>query len=328
MDIIKGLFKEFGWFIGGMVALALLWYATGGYQSPTARGGQFIKPLAPLDSGTIYGSYREGGPVETKTKLDVPESPLTFIKDASTLVKGFFIPVPEKNVEKKTTDEPAASLLTQKLSFDGIAGAKKSNIHEEYIRIIGGSRADQTSLRGITLSGKKTDTAYTIPFATEILKLGETPKTAPVIASKDSRIIVSSGRSPVGASFRVNMCTGYLGQFQTFTPTLKKECPDPLVELSKTPIAKELACIDFVATIPRCEVYNKSFPANISNACKAFVTEKLSYNGCVTAYEKDTDFLTHEWRLFLNQSNELWDNKTDIIRLSDDKGRTIDALAY
>jgi hypothetical protein len=76
----KSLHKEFAWFIWPLVGIGLLWFFRGGPASPTAHEGQFIKPLAPLDSGEAYGKYYAGEPTAKTEKIDLPEAPTTIIR--------------------------------------------------------------------------------------------------------------------------------------------------------------------------------------------------------------------------------------------------------
>ena len=44
--------------LGILVGLYFVWLFTGGPERETSRGGAFIKPPAPLDSGEVYQNYR------------------------------------------------------------------------------------------------------------------------------------------------------------------------------------------------------------------------------------------------------------------------------
>jgi hypothetical protein len=72
--------KEFAWFIWSLVGLGILWFVLGGPSNPTAHQGQYIKPLAPIDSGEAYGKYYAGSPTNKQEKIDLPEAPATFIR--------------------------------------------------------------------------------------------------------------------------------------------------------------------------------------------------------------------------------------------------------
>ena len=76
----KGLNDEFGWFVWGLLGIGLIWFFMGGLASPTAHEGQFIKPLAPVGSGDVYGNYYPGEPTNRKQELDLPEAPSKLIR--------------------------------------------------------------------------------------------------------------------------------------------------------------------------------------------------------------------------------------------------------
>lgn len=45
----------FKWFILMLVGLWIVWYVTGGPERIESQKGSLIKPLAPLDTGEVYG---------------------------------------------------------------------------------------------------------------------------------------------------------------------------------------------------------------------------------------------------------------------------------
>lgn len=84
-----GFHAEFGWFIWGVVILALAWFWTGGIYSEKAREGAYLKPAAPLSTGEAYGTYYSGNNSVEKTKLDLPQGPSFFIKKTVSVIEGF-----------------------------------------------------------------------------------------------------------------------------------------------------------------------------------------------------------------------------------------------
>ncbi|HEY0908260.1 MAG TPA: hypothetical protein VGE35_02835 [Candidatus Paceibacterota bacterium] len=323
MDILKGIYKEFDWFIWGLVGLAFIWYLTGGTNSPDAHGGAYLKPPAPLDSGEAYGKYYAGSDGYGKTELDLPDYPSIFLRNASSDLSTFFIstkPVPKTPV--------ASSLFAKNLAFDGTAGPKK-DVDEEYVRVIASEKAKAPiSISGFTLAGDSLDSSVAIPKAVNSLVLGTTGAKTDIVLAPGGRALISSERSPIGTSFRANMCTGYLDQFQTYTPALRDDCPEPAEELAHVGLDSDQTCKDFVEKLPRCRIYQGTYPSNISASCKAFIVNKLNYNACAIDHRNDANYLKDEWRVFLDQPKELWDDKSDIIRLLDDKGKTVDSLIY
>jgi hypothetical protein len=105
------------------------------------------------------------------------------------------------------------------------------------------------------------------------------------------RALISSGTSPIGASFQVNMCSGYLNEVGTFTPVLRNECPD-------------------------------------GSDCHANAAKNHTYNACVDAHQNDPGFYSHEWRIFLGKKTELWRNSREVIELVDQEGDIVDAITY
>lgn len=323
MDILKGLHKEFGWFIWGLVGIAFIWFFTGGPQRQVSHEGPFLKPPSPLNTGEGYGGYYAGKPTNEKTTLDLPESPEVVLRNTEEAIKSFF----EQSEEAKKIH--ATSLLAQTITFDGNAGVKTTKANEEYIRIIASPYLKGSiNISGLTLKGYAYNTNVLIPKAATLPLTGVTATKGDITLPAGGRALISTGRSPIGTSFQVNMCTGYLGQYQSYTPALLKDCPTPLEELKKYGPENEASCVDFVEKLPRCQVYSGTFPSNVSAKCKSFVTEKLNYNTCALNHKNDAKFYSNEWRVFLDKTTELWKDKNEIIRLIDAKGKTIDAITY
>lgn len=324
MDILKGLFKEFGWFFNLLIGLGLLWFFMGGYMSETAREGPYLKPPAPLDTGEAYGGkYVSPNGSGVKATLDLPESPAMVIRDLQQSVVDF---LEESRQAIKLHESP---LLSKSLYIDGVDGAKAKDAQKEYVVIRStASVKGVAAVTDLTLGGTGFGLAARLPQAAALPILGTAYRQADVAVPANSRVIVSSGRSPIGTSFRVNMCSGYLGQFQTYVPALAQECPEPLAELASAGLSGDASCKAFVEDLPRCRAYNGSFPADVSASCRAFVTGRLTYNSCVSNNSAKAGFYKNEWRLFLEEKDELWKQKREIIRLYDKSGTAIDAVTY
>jgi hypothetical protein len=320
----KSLHEEVGWFVWGLLGIGAVWFFMGGAQNESARQGPYIKPLAPLDSGETYGGFYAGGLDADKDRLNLPQTPGKIIKGAEEGIRDFFT---RSNTGVQNVSQ--ATFLSKTVFLDGTAGAEASEPQEEYLRIVATPQADKNvSLAGMSLRGGALGTDVNIPEATDLLVLGTPTLKTSVSLPPTGRAIVSSGRSPVGTSFRVNICTGYLDQFQTFTPALRQECPEPVAELEADGPYEEDACRAFVKTLPHCRAFDGTFPDDISASCKAFVTRSLNYNSCVARSEKTEGFYKNEWRLFLDKTKELWKNKQEVIKLLDARGNAVDAITY
>jgi len=142
---------------------------------------------------------------------------------------------------------------------------------------------------------------------------------------------IASGVSPVGTSVRENICSGYLNQLQTFTPSFIQSCPSPSDVLPVTADNVRVygeTCIDFARSLFSCQAPLQSFTPDLSQSCVTFLGNALSYNGCFEMYRYRSDFIQDAWRVYLGAGHELWRNSHDVIRLLDAEGRTVDAVTY
>lgn len=225
----------------------------------------------------------------------------------------------------------APSPFVGKISIvEDTGGVRESDPSEEHLQIM----ANYSNHESIDISG------WILESALSGVRVMIPPSAAPFIANSANILgptalapgglaLVASAPSPVGVSFRENMCTGYLSQFQHFSPRLSEECPAPSQVL---PLTEENLvnyggeCFESIANLPQCR-----FPQNltgVSPACEVFLREKLSYNGCVSANSFRTNFQRNMWRVYLGASGEIWRNSHDAIRLLDTEGRTVSVFVY
>ena len=149
-----------------------------------------------------------------------------------------------------------------------------------------------------------------------------------MLTAGDTAYIVT-GESPIGMSFRENMCTGYFAQFQEFTPSLSQQCPNPLTEMetfAKIALDND-ACYDFVETLSSCRIVNAD-RANVSKSCRTFADDTLSYTGCLKNHQYDAYFLQSTWHIYLDENDDLWRGEREIIRLLDNEDRVVAVLKY
>ncbi|HEY4514054.1 MAG TPA: hypothetical protein VJH69_01890 [Candidatus Paceibacterota bacterium] len=211
-------------------------------------------------------------------------------------------------------------------------GAKEFDPSAEYI-IIGASSANTapTDITGWSVQSAYTGARGYIPRSASPFVMGNINNPEATILNPGAVALINSGPSPVGISFRENICTGYLGQFQNFYPSLANSCPSPRAQLSlneQNLRAYGDTCFDFLDTVPTCTSPFQSIPPNISANCRNFALNQLSYNGCVAKNAYGSGFAFDTWRIYLGFGTELWRNSHDIIRLLDSGGRTVDVYTY
>ncbi|MBY0539595.1 hypothetical protein K2P56_04160 [Patescibacteria group bacterium] len=300
-----------------LVFLGILWAATGGPQRSLSHSGPFLKPpTAPgveLKEGAVKGSTFEA---DGTTIREVTV-------EADSLLNYFF------NNPKggtNTADSPYANDVEIRRGNSDAA-----NPNEEYIII----ETSRSMTRNITITGWMLESRTTgirapIGSAAQVFMLGGVSSELPITIGPNSIVYITTGRSPNGASFRINKCSGYLEQYQDFEPGLDADCPDPADEALANPqkTGTNTACIDFIDNVRRCELYADTIPYEVGSQCRDFILNDLSYNGCVNRHRNDPDFYINEWRVFLNRQQELWNNTHEQIRLLDENGKLIGSLTY
>jgi len=146
----------------------------------------------------------------------------------------------------------------------------------------------------------------------------------PVYLNPGDTAYIISGKSPLGYSFRVNKCSGYATQFNTFSPSLSYECPLPASEdLPNFTANKRNQCLNYIQSIPSCFMPVNDVPSlEIGPDCVQYVTTKINYNSCVATHKLEPDFYKGVWYLYLRQDETLWQNQREQIKLIDQNGKT------
>lgn len=304
------------WLLAAIVIIVVfVWIIGGGITRSLAAAN---KPSNPLEFFGNLASFKL--PWQPSSPLDLPTGA------SSSSVDTSLVPYDASQAKTFGYTSPYAGKVA---IVDHNAAGTDPSLEYVEIQILGES---PVSLSGWSLQSAYSRTRALLPSATENLVSGTLNKLAAPDAPGGSTLYIVTGKSPVGVSFRENICSGYLAQFQQFTPPLEQSCPNPADELTIT--GNNLrsygpTCIDFVQSLSSCHFPTSAeMPANISPECRDFASSEFSYNGCVTAHRDDAGFLKNSWRLYLNSPTRLWDDTHDVIRLLDDKGQIVDAITY
>lgn len=137
----------------------------------------------------------------------------------------------------------------------------------------------------------------------------------PAGTNKETDVILHNGdvfnmyfgaSSPIGVNIRLNLCTGYLANHNTFNPDLPRNCPSP--DYSQF-VGFTGVCQDYVNSLYGCAEPdpNQTIPV-IDYSCQTYINT-LNYSGCISKYGSREDFLSQEWRawiggLFLDQYHD------------------------
>lgn len=313
-------------FIFFIIVLGIVWAVTGGPDRAISREGPFLNPPFPLGSGTAYGvpsvTIPSAGDFESRNNT-TSSGDSSFLSD---LISSFRAGGDIAANEEKSPYAEHVSL--------SISNARNTDANKEYVTIktsrnLSGTLtiSDWRIESSVSTLGSKLGGAAYLPFS------GQVNTELPVAIGPDTTVYVTTGRAPIGASFRTNTCTGYFAQFQDFEPRLRLDCPLPEDELaakiqSGSGFIPSDACIDYVDGLRRCIFTTGGIPQTAGALCQDFVLNDLTYSGCVQLHKNDADFYKNEWRVYLDRDQELWKSKGDRIRLLDEQGKVIDVVSY
>ncbi len=290
-----------------IVALAALWIISGGAKRGAVN--LFIQP--PFSASIPFEeSVYEGEPYAEDYTGEI-SSEVSKVKEA---------------LEKLS--EVTASGNRGRVYIDSTGDAEESDPFKESIVIRADSGNRQVvAITGWHLASSMTGRSVDIGKGVSVLVLGRGGEEGAILLKPGETATISTGRSPVGTSFRVNVCSGYLAQFQSFTPELSLMCPSPRTETSLVTGDLGDSCYDLIETIPRCRI-ELDLPGTLSEECRGFITKNLTYNGCVENHRDERGFERPEWRIYLGRSEELWKERYEVIQLLDEAGNLVDSATY
>ncbi len=172
-----------------------------------------------------------------------------------------------------------------------------------------------------------------IPQGDKLMKRWRSPIFDDIELHPGESAYLVTGESPLDASFRENMCTGYLSDEGDFYPSLMRQCPYPSDELKrfgKIDLDND-RCYNFIEQLSTCTTPDDelSSRAKIGSVCSAFVENTFNYNDCVRLHSIEPYFTRGAyWRIYLGERTELWRPKREIIRLMDENDLVVNVLEY
>lgn len=276
----------------------------------------FVLPFQPTTTYTGinlgYGNYEEDG-----------------VTDDSLTAEEEYEIEQQKIKEAQTFGDP--SPYRGKIYFGTYLTEAHTNIGEEYIEIHGSDElTTPVSITGWSLQSMVSGKRFPISAGVQSLTMGTIQPSENIMFGAGMRAIISTGSSPFGASFRENMCTGYLSQFSAFSPSLESSCPSAASELPRTAqniSAYGVSCFGVLESIPSCTTPT-SISTEASSACANFIRQTLTYNGCADRHRWRSTFLGNTWRIYLGSNQNTWGDIHDVVRLLDADGRVVDVLSY
>jgi hypothetical protein len=326
--------KEYDWFFYLIAGLVVAWFIFGGPSRAREGGGGF--PLwsafhlgvgnntTSTSSASSTSSNSNSNTHTTKTPADQKKEIARELDKATQETEDV-----ARAIEKIKAAEKASPL--KDLVDLSRSGAGSSKPAEEYLTI---TVSKNVSEPGVLVTGWRlvspiTGRSVTIGTGARLAWSGQVNTESDIVALPGEHIVVTSGKSPIGTSFLENRCTGYFEQFHAFKPILRAECPSASEDAVYNPRGgMNDGCFKYLDTLPRCAMPLKTQPAGLSSECYSFIADTVNYNGCVALHRSDAGFYGRDWRVFLNQNEELWKQEREVIELLDQNGKTIDVVTY
>ncbi len=331
--------SDFLFFLGVMVFFFVLWLAGGGPSNPISFSGPFITPVTGVGQTQVgYGDtdWYKGG-------INVTGG-LPSIRSAEVRSSVQSIEYQLGNLQIESKRQALFSTPSPKRGLVTISGGNVSSTdpqHEYLVLQASSSATEPITITGWKLVSVATDRSATIPQGTKLPTSGTLNASEPIVLYPGERAYVITGESPIGGSFAENMCTGYLGVNQSFSPALGRRCPSPSSEFDRhftgNPY-KETACYNLVRNTSMCVTPQED--SRTSANCLSLIYSRLTYNGCVENYRYSSSFYSDIWRIYLGRTEitrrndstmrygELWKDSREAIRLLDENGLTVDLYTY
>lgn len=164
--------------------------------------------------------------------------------------------------------------------------------------------------------------SFRIPQAQEVYSFGGEQQDIILHSGEEAHFY--SGRGLKG-NFRLNKCTGYMEDVIGFAPSLPKSCP----YISRSEVEDFTSpCQKYALSLLVCEHPSANPPVPYADtACREFL-RKLNYAGCVEQYGNDQNFLSNEWRVWLENRINIFDPVYDKVQLKDKEGNIVDEYVY
>lgn len=326
-------------FLAVMVLIFVVWVATGGPSRPISFAGPFITPITNVGvTQTGYGSMSVHKGVVNISSGQGSSHVATAPTSVSNLQSQFNVLSTEvANTVTFGDPSPYRGLVTI-----GPGNTSATDPKQEYVTLRASSSAGQNiSITGWRLVSGASNFGATIGAGVELPRSGNINSEGPIVLRPGDAADIVTGESPVGYSFKENMCIGYLAQHQVFYPSLSLSCPAPIDEFNHYYAGNKLnddACYRLMQNSQRCSTPDD--PSSLSTYCLRIIDNQLTYNGCVATHQYDSKFTSTNWRIYLgrpavdrshqgaDQYGELWKSSRDAIKLLDQNGKTVALYTY
>ena len=333
--------KEYGFLIIFFVGLFVLALGTQGGNGIFSNFTSTSSPLSRSTSTPERTEVIQNAPLfttqHTPTTNPVPTPPpppkLTPLQIEQKVANLY------RELDRLTEEVRRAKLREPTSPYSGLVTLRQGNtsttdVNREYLMLYANSRnAVGVDISNWYVKSYVTDEVAALPQGDRVLLRWRSPEKTDITLEPGEQAYLITGESPIDTSFHENRCTGYLTQTNVFPMNLSNQCPRPLDEMKKYGnIALDNdSCYGLVGRLQTCRIPDDSLvnSYNPTNSCRVFIDTTLNYDDCVAKHKNDPFFDdVGQWHIFLQQHEELWRPKREIIRLMDEKDRVIDVIEY
>lgn len=308
--------------------------------SPPNGNGDYFDPDEPYTADELYDNTapafsdvrEEDGLAETNQAQDERVE----LREEITQEQALPQPVEETLIiteAKVENEERTVSKYLDLIIIKGTSGPRKDEVEDENIVLSANSRNESSiNITNWVFRSAVTGRNIKIERAERLFISGSAGVKEDVVIHPGGKVAFLTDRSPIGSSFIVNICSGYLRQFQDFTPSIPNKCPVSEVEIlyydGDSSIFIDNDCMNYVEDIKKCKIVDEPFPPEVSVQCQEAIVENIGYNICVNRYRNEPDFWLDDQRIYLKRTSEIWRNEREIIELIDEEGFVVDFIEY
>lgn len=332
--------RDLIWLIVIVVGIFLIWLIAGGPKNAT-KNSPIIQPTSEATTTGSWFSFLfpKFGSVSGGI------SPANFAKSTSSSVtQGKVIYNNSNSTQTNSSvsqtktlygaDQAPGPIINEpdkvNITYVSRSSDQKGGSDSEYVVLSApSSNKKSITLTGMLLKSRMTGNQIDIRNGVTVYYANSINSEEPINIKPGETAYIISGRSPVGYSFKINKCIGYLNNnYQNFIVSLPGGCPRvDSYPLPARPNQFNDQCLDFLKSIGTCKTVS-SYPSDLQASCRTFVAERANYSRCVTDFVNDPNFLGTNWRIYLSRDYASWKTKREIIDLLDQKGNVISTYTY
>ncbi|MEO6536883.1 MAG: hypothetical protein ABIT47_04270 [Candidatus Paceibacterota bacterium] len=315
---------DFLLFFAIFVFIFILWVYSGGPTHPISFAGPYLTPVT-----NVGGESQAYGP-----KVSIPSGTVSKKTSWGNWSAGWGTSnygSSDTNGSNTNVSAGNRSPYAGKVYIDGSSShLNTSNVSQEYIVLRAASNSGNVGITGWQLVSQNAGSRTVILQGTPIAHQG-TPSA--IVLRSGEEAIISSGSGQEGSSFKETECTGYLDRsYSSYYPSLSTNtCPSPISDLGSyqsNNSAQYNQCADYVRTFQSCRTGDNGPRNNLASWCQNFISNQLTYNGCVYSHQNDTNFFNNTWRIFQGRTSTLWRSSGDTITLYDQNVKVVDQYSY